>query len=69
MKILYDPGSDVLEIIFQEGKYDISRDIPGELIVDYTEDGKMLSIEILNASTKLSLESIGEVSVSIPVAT
>ena len=69
MKISYDPDADAINIVFQKGKYDISKEIAEGIIIDYTEDGKVISIEILNMKKRMPLEDIGNITVSVPVAT
>ena len=69
MKISYDPDADAMNIIFQKGKYDISKEIAEGIIIDYTEDGKVISIEILNMKKRMPLENISDITVSVPLAT
>jgi uncharacterized protein YuzE len=42
----------------KSGKYDISKEIADGIIVDYTKDGKVISIEILDASKRMPRKSI-----------
>lgn len=67
MKITYDPKTDAVYIQFQEGEYDISKEISEGIILDYTEEGKVMGIEILEASQKMPLKNIEEITLSIPV--
>ena len=67
MKISYDPAADAMNIVFQEGKYDISKEIAEGIIIDYTEDGKVMSIEILDAKKRMPIKSMEDITVSIPV--
>jgi uncharacterized protein YuzE len=53
MKITYDSEVDILDIKFQNGKYSESKEIAEGVIVDYTKNGKIIAIEILDASKKL----------------
>lgn len=69
MKITYDPAVDAMNIKFQSGKYDISKEIAEDIIVDYTNDGKVISIEILNASKKIPMKSITDITIALPVET
>ncbi len=69
MKISYDPEADAMSIVFQKGKYDISKEIAEGIIIDYTEDGKVISIEILNMKKRMPLEDISDITISVPVAT
>jgi len=67
MKITYDPDADAMNIKFQEGKYHISKEIAEGIIIDYTKDGKVISIELLDVSKRMPKKSIEEVAVSIPI--
>jgi uncharacterized protein YuzE len=67
MKITYDPEVDAMNIKFQSGKYDISKEVAEGIIVDYTREGKVISIEILDASKRMPMESIRDITVAMPV--
>lgn len=67
MKITYDPKTDAVYIQFQEGEYSISKEISEGIILDYTEEGKIMGIEILKVSQKMPLKNIEEITLSIPV--
>lgn len=65
MKIVYDPKTDTLDMIFREGKVaESDEDKPG-IILDYDDAGNILSIEVLEASKKLK----APIGVSFEVAT
>ncbi len=55
MKVMYDPEHDVLNIEFLE-KETIMDTIEYEegILIDYSKDRKIVSIEILDASTRIS---------------
>lgn len=55
-----------MDIEFQKGKYNVSKEIAKGVIIDYTKDGKILSIEILNASERMPKESMEGVMVKLP---
>ncbi|KXA96081.1 hypothetical protein AKJ37_06075 [candidate division MSBL1 archaeon SCGC-AAA259I09] len=61
MKINYDSEINALNIRFQEGNYEKSIEVAGGIIVDYTADKKIMSIEILDANEKIPLETIRSV--------
>ena len=68
MKITYDPKADAMSIKFQNGKYDVSKEVVEGIIIDYTKSGKVLSIEILDVSQRMPKESIKDIVVSMPLA-
>lgn len=54
MQIRYDAEGDILRILFSEEKiYQSDEATPG-LIVDYTRDGKVVGIELLDASESVA---------------
>jgi uncharacterized protein YuzE len=53
MKITYDPEVDVLRILFRDVPIEESgEDKPG-VILDYDKDGKVVGLEVLNASQRI----------------
>ncbi len=65
MKITYDPKTDAVYIQFQEGEYSISKEIGDGVILDYTEEGKIMGIEILEVSQKMPLKNVEEITLSV----
>ena len=54
MKVVYDPETDILDMILKEGPITESdEDKPG-IILDYDANGNIVSIEVLDASKKMS---------------
>ena len=54
MKVTYDIEADALNIVFSETPVDVSdQDKPG-IILDYDKNGNIVSIEILDASKRMS---------------
>jgi uncharacterized protein YuzE len=54
MKIKYDKEADVMNIRFTENKIEESAEEKPGIIIDYDINGKIVAIEILNASTTTS---------------
>ncbi len=54
MKVIYDPESDTLNLIFKEGTITESDELREGIILDYDREGKIVSIEILDASEHVS---------------
>ena len=50
MKIIYDPDTDTLSLLLREASIAESDELREGLIIDYGHDGKIVSVEILNAS-------------------
>lgn len=53
MKINYDPKVDALYIELAKGKYNVSREISPVVVVDEDKNGKVLGIEILDATDSI----------------
>ena len=67
MKVNYDSKTDILTIIFTEALVaESDEDKPG-VILDYDDKGNLVSLEILDASRRVSTPSKIEYQVS-PVA-
>ena len=64
MKITFDPKHDVMYIKFKKGKYEISKEVGDGIIIDMTKDNKIMAIEILNASEKISPSEMKKIAVS-----
>ena len=55
MKAMYDPETDTLTMIFRENTkvFESDEEKPG-IILDYDEDGNLVSLEILDASIRVT---------------
>ena len=54
MKITYDPQIDALYIRFLDGTYDVTTQrLSEEVAVNYAPDGRIVGIEVLEASTSV----------------
>ena len=54
MKVIYDPQTDSLTIILRDVPVKESGEIRDGLIVDYGDDGRIVAIEMLDASENVS---------------
>jgi len=64
MKVIYDRETDTLTVIFTESPVTESdEDKPG-VILDYDTDGNLVSLEILDASSRVSVPGKIEYQVS-----
>ena len=53
MKVIYDKETDTLSIILREGKVAESDEAREGLIMDYDKSGRLLSLELLDASEQV----------------
>lgn len=61
MRIRYDEQSDALYIRLREEEYYESDEIQEGLILDYDQEGKLIGVEILDASEYLKSEELSTV--------
>ena len=54
MKVIFDPETDTLSIIFRDDKISESDEVREGIIIDYSKDGKIVSMEIMDASEQVS---------------
>jgi len=54
MKIIYDKETDTLSIILSKGKVAESEEPRPGLILDYDKSGRLVSLELLDASEQIS---------------
>ena len=54
MKVIYDRETDTLSIILRPGKVANSDETTDGLIMDYDRAGKLISIELLDASEQVN---------------
>lgn len=67
MKITYDPKANAMIIRFQEGKYEISKEIAEGIIIDFTKKGKIISMEILNVTERIPIKDIQDITIGMPI--
>jgi uncharacterized protein YuzE len=54
MKVIFDPQTDSMSLIFRKDKIVDSDEVREGIIIDYNKDGKIVSMEILDASEQVS---------------
>jgi uncharacterized protein YuzE len=54
MKVIYDKVTDTLSIILRSGKVAESDETRPGLILDYDKSGRLLSLELLDASEQVT---------------
>ena len=54
MKVIYDPETDTLSLILRDERVVESDELREGLIVDYGDNGRIVSIELLDASEHVS---------------
>lgn len=64
MKVIYDQETDSLSVIFSEGSVVESDEGKPGIILDYADDGRLLAIEILDASTRMAIPKTVEFEVA-----
>ena len=65
MKITFDPKKDVMRIKFQEGKYEISKEVDEGIVIDMAKDNKIMAIEILDASQRIPKREMKDLTVGV----
>ena len=65
MKINFDKKNDIMCVKFQEGKYEISKEIDEGIIIDTDKDNKIIAIEIIDVSERIPKGNLKEFSMSL----
>jgi uncharacterized protein YuzE len=50
MKVIYDQDTDTLSLLFRDEPVADSDELREGLIIDYSREGKIVSVEVLDAS-------------------
>lgn len=53
MKLIYDKETDTLSIILRAGRVAESDEVREGLVLDYDKDGRLVSLELLDASEQV----------------
>jgi uncharacterized protein YuzE len=62
MKITFDKEADALYIEFNTGEFGSNKKIDNFTIIDFDKKGNILGIELLNASQRITRESLSDIS-------
>jgi uncharacterized protein YuzE len=54
MKVIYDSDTDTLNLLFRDEPVAESDELREGVIIDYGKDGKIVSVEVLDASEHVS---------------
>jgi uncharacterized protein YuzE len=54
MKVIYDPETNTISLLFRDDPVAESGELKEGLIVDYGHDGKIVSVEVLDASENVT---------------
>lgn len=65
MNIYYDPKVDALDVVFKSGEVFETREIGREMFLDVDKNGEPLSLEILDAGSRLPADAFGNLSFTI----
>ena len=65
MKITFDQTADAIRIKFQEGKYELSKELDDGIILDLTKDNKILAIEILDVSERMPHKTLRDITIGL----
>ena len=64
MKVIYDRETDTLSVILSDAAVAESDEEKPGVILDYDEAGNLISLEVLDASTRVALPNVIEYQVS-----
>lgn len=67
MRITYDTKADAIYIRLKEGKFARNREVELGVVLDIGPDNELLGIEILDASTRINMSDIANVSIEMPL--
>lgn len=67
MEITYDTKADALYILFRKGQFARNREIEEGIILDLDSEGGLLGLEVLEASKRMALTDLAEVSIKMPL--
>lgn len=67
MRITYDTKADAIYIRLKEGEFARNREVEPGVVLDIGPSDELLGIEILDASTRINMSDIANVSIEMPL--
>jgi len=64
MKATYDRDADALYVRFSDSKIMESEEVRPGLVIDFDAEGRIVSIEMLDARTQLAPEALAEIKIA-----
>ena len=61
VQVQYDKEADALYIWVRKGKYDISEELAENVILDLDKTGRIIGIEVLDASKNIGKELVTKI--------
>ena len=61
MQVEYDQKADAMYIWLRKTKYDLSKELAENVIIDLGKNGRIIGIEVLDASKKLGKELVTKI--------
>ena len=61
MKVRYSKEVDAMYITVDTGEYEVSEEVGEGIVLDFTKEGKLIGIEILDASEKISKDNFNKI--------
>jgi uncharacterized protein YuzE len=61
VRVEYDPKADAMYVWLRKARYEISEELAENVIIDLDKSGRIIGIEILNASKNLGKELVSKI--------
>ncbi len=58
VRVEYDPKADAMYLWLRKAKYDISEELAENVVIDLDKNGRIIGIEVLDASKNLGKELV-----------
>ena len=61
VRVEYDQKADAMYIWLRKAKYDISEELAENVVIDLDKNGRIIGIEVLDASKNLGKELVAKI--------